>query len=43
MKRSLNLSKLQNKQIAKNYMKQVNEIMKNQTSTTQTRENGTKL
>ena len=32
--RSFNLSKLQNTQVAENHMKQVNEIMKNQTSTT---------
>ena len=32
--RSFNLSKLQNTQVAKNYMKQVNEIIKTQTSTT---------
>ena len=31
---SFNLSKLQNTEVAENYMKQVNEIIKNQTSTT---------
>ena len=32
--RSFNLSKLQNTQVAENYMKKVNERIKNQTSTT---------
>ena len=32
--KSFNLSKLQNTQITENYMKLVNEIMKNQISTT---------
>ena len=32
--RSFNLRKLQNAQVVKNYMKQVNEIIKNQTSET---------
>ena len=36
--RSFNLSKLQNTQVAGNYMKQVNEIIKNQTSTTPNQE-----
>ena len=36
--RSFNLSKLQNTQVVKNYMKQVNEIIKNQTSTTSNQE-----
>ena len=36
--RSFNLSKLQNTQIAGNYIKQVNEIIKNQTSTTPNQE-----
>ena len=36
--RSFNLSKLQNTQVAKNYMKQLNEIIKNQTSTTSNQE-----
>ena len=36
--RSFNLSKLQDTQVAKNYMKQLNEIIKNQTSTTSNQE-----
>ena len=36
--RSFNLSKLKNTQVADNYMKQVNEIIKNQTSTTSNQE-----
>ena len=36
--RSFNLSKLQNTQVAENYMKQVNEIIKTQTSTTSNQE-----
>ena len=36
--RSFNLSKLQNTQVAENYMKQVNEIIKNQTSITSNQE-----
>ena len=40
--RSFNLSKLQNTQVAENYMKQVKRNIKNETSTTsKTRENGT--
>ena len=36
--RSFNLSKLQNTEVAKNYMKQVNEIIKTQASTTSNQE-----
>ena len=36
--KSFNLSKLENTQVTKKYMKQVNEIIKNQTSTASNRE-----
>ena len=36
--RSFNLSKLENTQVAENYMRQINEIMNNQTSATSNQE-----
>ena len=41
--RSFNLNKLQNTQVAENYMREVNEIIKNQTSTTSNEEERNKV